>query len=57
MTGKGPDELLATELKDFDALLEKLSGDNNKDKERLRDMVVLYAFLKEKYSFDTNDSS
>jgi len=55
MTGKTPDDLITSELKDFDKLLEKLPGDNNKDKERLRDMVALYAFLKEKYSFDTVD--
>ena len=50
-----PDELLTLKLKDFDILLEKLPDDNNLDKERLRDMAALYAFLKEKYSFDTVD--
>jgi len=52
---KKPEELLVTKLKEFDAMLEKLPGDNNLDKERLRDMVALYAHLKEKYSFDTVD--
>ncbi len=51
----GPDELLAISLEEFDALLEQFPDDNNTDKERLRDMVALYAFLKEKYSFDTVD--
>ena len=49
------DELLSMELDDFDKMLEVLPDDNNIDKERLRDMVALYAFLKEKYSFDTVD--
>ncbi len=51
---KKPEELLVTKLKEFDNMLEKLPG-NNLDKERLRDMVALYAHLKEKYSFDTVD--
>ncbi len=55
MNGVGPDELLSSELADFDTMLEHLPDDNNIDKERLRDMVALYAFLKEKYSFDTVD--
>ncbi len=55
MTGKTPEELLASELEEIDELLEKIPDGNNKDKERLRDMVALYAFLKEKYSFDTVD--
>jgi pyruvate,orthophosphate dikinase len=55
MTGKTPEELLSVELDEIDALLEKIPDGNNKDKERLRDMVALYAFLKEKYSFDTVD--
>ena len=55
MSGKTPEELLNTGLDEIDRLLEKIPGDNNKDKERLRDMVALYAFLKEKYSFDTVD--
>lgn len=52
---KKPEELLYTKLKDFDIMLEKLPSDNNFDKERLRNMVALYAHLKEKYSFDTVD--
>jgi pyruvate,orthophosphate dikinase len=55
MTNKTPDELLAVELDEIDSMLEKLKDDNNKDKERIRNMVALYAFLKEKYSFDTVD--
>jgi len=53
--GIGPDELLGTGLDEFDVMLEELPDTNNTDKERLRDMVALYAFLKEKYSFDTVD--
>ena len=55
ITGKTPEELLTVDLQEIDRLLETIPDDNNKDKERLRDMVALYAFLKEKYSFDTVD--
>jgi len=48
-------DLLSMDEKAFEPLLEKLSEDNERDKERLRDIRNLYAFLKEKYSFETVD--
>lgn len=51
----GPDELLALSESEFESLLDSLSRFNERDKERLRDIRRLYAFLKEKYSFDTVD--
>ncbi|MCF8231255.1 MAG: hypothetical protein K9J27_03620 [Bacteroidales bacterium] len=51
------DALLTTTQEDMDRLIEQLPGElsNEKDKLRLREMHRLYAFLKEKYSFDTVD--
>ncbi len=51
------DELLNTSQEEFNALIEEIPEDisNEKDKLRLREIHRLYAFLKEKYSFDTVD--
>ncbi len=50
-----PDELLALDESHFEQLLNRLTKFNVRDAERLRDIRKLYAFLKEKYSFDTVD--
>jgi pyruvate,orthophosphate dikinase len=50
-----PEELLTLNEAAFEKLIEKLPKGNSKDKERLRDIHLLYAFLKEKYSFETVD--
>ncbi|NQU33525.1 MAG: hypothetical protein HQ521_09845 [Bacteroidetes bacterium] len=54
---KTPDELLALKEADFENILDKLHSENDRDLERLRDMRMLYAYLKEKYSFETVDIS
>ncbi len=54
---KTPDELLALKEADFENILDKLNSENDRDIERLRDMRMLYAYLKEKYSFETVDIS
>jgi len=53
IAGKSPDELISLEEEEFDDLVDQVSIDNKRDKERLRDIRRLYAFLKEKYSFET----
>jgi pyruvate, orthophosphate dikinase len=53
ISGKSPDELISLDEEDFDELVEKVADNHKKDKERLRDIRRLYAFLKEKYSFET----
>jgi len=55
LNGSSPEELLALDETSFKKLLEKLPKGSLKDKERLRDIHLLYAFLKEKYSFETVD--
>ncbi len=55
LSGSSPREVLSLEEADFDALLSQLTNKNEKDVERLRDIRSLYAFLKEKYSFETVD--
>lgn len=55
LSKNSPDELLALNDIDFEDILAQLSTDNQRDLERLRDMRMLYAFLKEKYSFETVD--
>ncbi len=55
LNGRSPREVLSLEEQDFEALLAQLSDKNDKDMERLRDIRTLYAFLKEKYSFETVD--
>ena len=52
---KKPDELLAVDESMFENILSKLEVKNDRDLERLRDMRMLYAYLKEKYSFETVD--
>ena len=49
------DILLSMEETPFELLLAQLPADNERDLERLRDIRNLYAFLKEKYSFETVD--
>ncbi len=55
LSGLAPREVLSLEEPEFEALLAQLSDKNDKDMERLRDIRTLYAFLKEKYSFETVD--
>lgn len=50
-----PDELLALSESEFENILNRLNTDNPRDLERLRNIRMLYAFLKEKYSFETVD--
>jgi pyruvate, orthophosphate dikinase len=52
-----PDLLLALDENDFEEKLTGLKIKNDRDLERLRDMQLLYAYLKEKYSFETVDIS
>lgn len=49
------DELLNLDEDTYENLLSKLKDTNDLDMERLRDIRNLYAFLKEKYSFETVD--
>ncbi len=55
LSGKAPSDLLAVNEKTFENLLSQLTQRNDRDVERLRDTRRLYAFLKEKYSFETVD--
>jgi pyruvate,orthophosphate dikinase len=55
LNDSSPEELLTVNEASFEKLIEKLPKGNLKDKERLRDIHLLYAFLKEKYSFETVD--
>lgn len=50
-----PEELLDLEKTKFESLLDQLPDDHPKNKERLRDIRILYDHLKEKYSFETVD--
>ncbi len=50
-----PETLLNLEAEEYENLLSKLTETNDLDLERLRDIRNLYAFLKEKYSFETVD--
>ncbi len=52
-----PDELLTKDEESFEKILANCSNSNKRDIERLRDMRLLYAHLKEKYSFETVDIS
>ncbi len=52
-----PDMLLIMAEGEFEKRLQGLSTKNDRDIERLRDMRMLYAYLKEKYSFETVDIS
>ncbi len=55
LSKKEPTELLSVDETTFNQLLAKLSQSNTRDLERLKDTRRLYAFLKEKYSFETVD--
>ncbi|MCB2207723.1 MAG: hypothetical protein KQH67_05455 [Bacteroidetes bacterium] len=55
LNDSSPEELITLDETSFEKLIEKLPKGNLKDKERLRDIHLLYAFLKEKYSFETVD--
>ncbi len=50
-----PEELLNFDNERYEQLLSRLSETNDLDLERLRDIHRLYAFLKEKYSFESVD--
>lgn len=51
----GPDELIRLNESAFESLLKGVKDGNDRDRERLRDIRRLFAFLKEKYSFETVD--
>ncbi len=51
----GPEELLTLDKQTFEKYLKNLTVSNNEDLERLKDIRSLYAFLKEKYSFESVD--
>ena len=55
LSSSTPLEVLSLVEQDFENLLSQLPGGNDKDLVRLRDIRTLYAFLKEKYSFETVD--
>ncbi len=55
ISGKTPEELLSMQEEEYEKLLEQLPGSNDRDLERLRDIRSLYAFLREKYSFESVD--
>lgn len=55
MANATPEELLNLDAETYENHLSKLTGTNDLDLERLRDIRNLYAFLKEKYSFETVD--
>lgn len=57
LSGKSPDELLQLTENEYEKLIGKASENNIRDEERLRDIRRLYAFLKEKYSFESVDIS
>jgi len=50
-----PEELIDLSDLEFENLLSQLPEEHPKDKERLRDIRILYDHLKEKYSFETVD--
>ncbi len=55
LSNKSPEELINLEEGDFEQLLKQLPESNKRDLERLRNIRSLYAFLKEKYSFESVD--
>ncbi|MEJ2594472.1 MAG: PEP/pyruvate-binding domain-containing protein [bacterium] len=55
LSNHDPDTLLSKNEREFEQLIKKLPESNERDRERLRDIRRLYAFLKEKYSFETVD--
>ncbi len=57
LSKKSPAELLDLGENDYEIILKQLNQDNQRDIKRLRDIRLLYAFLKEKYSFETVDIS
>ncbi len=50
-----PEEVLALDSNTLNQLIDQLPEGHSIDKERLRDIHLLYTFLKEKYSFETVD--
>jgi len=50
-----PEELIDLSDSEYENLLSQLPDEHPKDKERLRDIRILYDHLKEKYSFETVD--
>jgi len=55
ISGKEPEDLLGVDENTFENLLAQFIEPNDLDIERLRDIRNLYAFLKEKYSFESVD--
>ena len=57
LSGKTPDDLISLNGEEFEDLIGRIPENNVRDKERLRDIRRLYAFLREKYSFESVDIS
>lgn len=57
LSGLKPENLLALPEAKFELILNQVNELNERDVLRLRDMNLLYAYLKEKYSFETVDIS
>jgi pyruvate,orthophosphate dikinase len=55
LNNSSPEELINLEKEEYESLLNQLPNDHPKNKERLRDIRILYDHLKEKYSFETVD--
>jgi len=55
LNNSSPDDLVDLENDEFENLLSQLPDEYPKNKERLRDIRILYDHLKEKYSFETVD--
>ena len=55
LNDSSPEEVLALDSNTLNQLIEQLPEGHSIDKERLRDIHLLYTFLKEKYSFETVD--
>lgn len=50
-----PDQLLDSTKQELEALLARIGNGNERDEQRLQYLVEIYALLKEKYSFETQD--
>ena len=55
LNNSSSDELIDLDGDKYESLLDKLPNEHPKNKERLRDIRILYDHLKEKYSFETVD--
>lgn len=55
LNNSSPEELIDLNGDEYEKLLSQLPNNHPKNKERLRDIRILYDHLKEKYSFETVD--